>query len=488
MTDDDTIAEEVAARAARRPTSGIRRTDLLRSTPGQWGVLLLLLVIAGLVVGLVTALSVRSRQQTLADLATSTGQVHTAAAEFHRSLSTADMAAAAAFLARDQDRATDRVRYETTYETSIGEAQSALASLVAARDMADDPARRNLLGTLPGRLSEYTVLVETARAYNRQGEPVASTYQLLAADAMRAHLLPAARELHQAGRARAADAQLTATSFPVLELVLIGLLLSALVTAQVWLRRRTNRMFNLGLVAATIAAAAMLAWTTAGAIVAGSHAERSAERGTTVGNALTDARITALGARSTEALLLVSARDGHDTAGYERRFAELRERLVGGGSGAGAGDPDAGPGAGPGSDSGPDSPDDSGAGRPNTGAGGELALAKAATDDAEIRAQIDSAAAAADIWLAQHDTLRNAAGSAQAGAVEVLLGSPSDDAFTTVDDSLGSAIDDVRNDFHVEVAAGRSALTAMTFGAASLAVFAALAAGAGIWQRLREYR
>lgn len=454
VIEDGTVIRNVAEHAVRPSALGMARKDLLRSTPGQWGVLLLVLVVAGLVVGLVTSLSVRSRQQTLADLATSSGQFRMAAAEFHRSLSTADTAAAAAFLARDQNRATDRVRYETSYEAAISEAQSALASLVAARDDDTDAVRRNLLGTLPGRLSEYTVLIETARAYNRQGEPVASTYQLLAADAMRAHLLPAARELHQAARARVADKQLSAMSFPVLELVLIGLLIAILVTAQVWLRRQTNRLVNVGLVGATVTAIAMLVWTTVGAVAAGSHVERSAEDGTKVGDALTDAHITALAARGNEAHLLVSARDDHDTSRYQRRFVELRKRLVGSGSGS----------------------------------GGELAVAKAATDDPEIRDRIDTAATAADLWQAQHDVVLSAAGAAQAGAVEGLLGSPGAGAFTTVDDALGSAVDEVRHDVEAEITAARSALTAMTSGVVILSVLIALAAGAGVWQRLREYR
>ena len=461
-TDTDGVADEVA----RRLASGMRRRDLLRSTPGQWGVLLLVLVVAALVVGLVTALSVHSRQRTLGELATTTGPLRTAAAEFHRALSTADMAAAVAFVARDQDRAIDRVTYETEYETAIGEAQSALAALVAARDGNTDPQQRNLLRTLPGRLSEYTVLMETARAYNREREPVASTYQLLAADAMRAHLLPAARELQEAARARMADAQRAAMSFPALELVLIGLLLAGLVTAQVWLRRRTNRMFNVGLLVATAAAVAMLAWTTIGAIVSGSYAETSAQQGTELGDTLTDARVTALAARSNEGLLLVAARDGHDTGPYRLRFAELRQRLVGRGAGTGVLQP----------------------GVADADYGGELAVARVATDDEETRDQVDDAAAAAEVWLAQHDTLLSTAGIAQAGAAETLLGSPGAESFTTVDDSLSSAGDDARQVFNDAVEDARTALTGMTFGVVLLSALTALAAGAGVWQRLREYR
>lgn len=477
-----TVVEDVAERAERPSALGMRRKELLRSTPGQWGVLLLALVIAGLVVGLVTSLSVHSRQATLADLATSSGQLRVAAAEFHRSLSTADMAAAAAFVARDQDRATDRVLYETSYETAIGEAQSALATLVAARDEDADPGRRNILGTLPGRLSEYTVLVETARSYNREGQPVASTYQLLAADAMRAHLLPAARELHQAARARVTDRQLSAMSFPLLELLLSGLLIGVLVGAQVWLRRRTNRLVNIGLVAATAMSVAMLLWTTVGAVAAGSHAERSSEDGTQVGDALTDARITALAARANEALLLVSARDGHDTRRYQERFVELRERLVGAGNASDIIAPSRSPSAPGGSGIGSADANDASRSR------GELALAKAAADDPAIQDRIETAAAATDVWLNEHRTVLSTAGLAQAGAAEALLGSPGSDAFDTVDDELGSAVDDVRHRATTEITTARSALTAMTPGVAVLSALIALAAGAGVWQRLREYR
>ncbi|MPY96686.1 MAG: hypothetical protein GEU97_01575 [Actinophytocola sp.] len=477
-----TVIDDVAERAERPSALGMRRKDLLRSTPGQWGALLVALVIAGLVVGLVTSLSVHSRQATLSDLATSSGQLRVAAAEFHRSLSTADIAAAAAFLARDQDRATDRVRYETSYETAIGEAQSALATLVAARDEDADPGRRNLLGTLPGRLSEYTVLVETARSYNREGEPIASTYQLLAADAMRAHLLPAARELHQAARAQVTDRQLSTMSFPLLELALIGLLIAALVGAQVWLRRRTNRLINVGLVAATAMAVTMLLWTTVGANAAGSHVERSSEDGTQVGDALTDARITALAARANEALLLVSARDDHDTDRYQERFVELRKRLVGSGNASDIIAPSRSP----------SSPGGSGIGSADAGdvghARGGLALAKAATDDPAIQDQIDTTAAATDVWLHEHRTVLSTAGVAQAGAVETLLGSPGSDAFDTVDDELGSAVDDVRHRATTEITTARSTLTAMTPGVAILSLLTAFAAGAGVWQRLREYR
>lgn len=269
------------------------------TTPGALGTLIVVLVLLAVAAGAVTAFSVYDREATLADLNTSSGEMHGAAEEFYRALSAADVSAASAFLARDEGRTTDRVGYETVYETNVNEAQSALATLVAGSDDAGEHA--NLMTTLPARLSEYTVLVETARAYNRQGEAVASTYQLLAADAMRAHLLPAAKTLHESTNRNISAEQSKSGAFPVVEVVCGLVVLAALGVAQVYLWRRTNRVFNIGLVVATVAAVGLVGWTTFASLAASSNASDSAEEGTDVVNAITSARIEVLAARSNEA-------------------------------------------------------------------------------------------------------------------------------------------------------------------------------------------
>lgn len=429
-----------------------RRFARTRTTPGLLGVLLIALVVSSLTVGAISALSVLSREQTLQDLGTTNGQLHAAAEEFYRSLSHADVAAGEAFLARDQKRATDRVKYETKYESSVSEAQSALATLVAAGDAETDTARRNVLATLPGRLSEYTVLVETARAYNRQGQPVAATYQLLAADAMRAHLLPAANDLHDAANDRVASDQTNSTSLPILEVSLALFVLLVLIGVQVFLWRRTNRIFNIGLGVATLAAVALLAWTGVAAIAASQNAQNSKDEGTSVINALNQARITALAARGNEALSLVAGKDqAADDGEYAETFGNLRDRL--------------------------------------TGEEGLLSQAKAAASNDSVREQVDAAAKSARTWLAEHDKLRSAARNGNhKQAVETLMGADGDGAFTAVDDSLGAAIDDTRQRFDTEVTDASIALTGAVAGVIGLATLIAFGAGFGVWQRLREYR
>lgn len=427
-----------------------RRFGRTRTTPGVLGVVLVALVLVSLGVGAVCALSLQYRDQTLQNLSTTDGELHAAAEEFHRALTAADVAAGAAFLARDQGMAEHRVRYETDYEAAVGEAQSALATLVAAAGAQTLSEQRDLLGTLPGRLSEYTVLVEDARGYNRLGKPVASTYQLLAADVLRAHLLPAARQLHTAVNEQLAGDQHDAAELPVLEIVLGLFLLLVLIGVQVYLWRRTNRVFNVGLAVAGVAAVTMLVWITAASMTAGQSAERSREEGSRVINALSDARLTALAARGNEALIPVAARDGHQRSPYEKAYQEHIGRLG--------------------------------------GAGGELATAKAAAVDEAVREKIDAAEQSAKAWQAEHDKLLQASGTDQKRAVLALIDSEADAAFGALDDSLGGAIDETRQRFDTDVTSAKAASTGVVAGVMGLAALIAAGSAIGVWQRLREYR
>lgn len=442
--------DQLERRPVKDPTK--RRFGRNRTTPGVLGVLLVVVVLISLAVGAICALSVQNRDETLRNLSAVDGELHAAAEEFYRSLSTADVAAGAAFLARDEGMATDRVRYETGYEGAVGEAQSALATLVVAAGDETDAEQRSLLGTLPGRLSEYTVLVEDARGYNRLNEEVASTYQLLAAGvSMRAHLLPAAKELRSSVNAKLSAAQNASVELPVLELSVGLFLVLVLVGVQLYLWRRTNRVFNVGLVLATVAAAAMVVWIGLASYTAGQSAEQSRDDGTAVINALADARNTGLSARANEALIPVAARDQHNFDEYEKAYQDLSTDL--------------------------------------TGQDGQLASARAATTDSTVRDRIDDAIANAKVWTDQHDRVQEAAaGGEQRKAVERLITSEADAAFGAFDDALGAAIDDIRLQFDANAANASAALTGVVIGVIGLAVLAALCAAVGVWQRLREYR
>src|SRR5699024_2405823 len=108
-----------------------------------------------------------------------------------------------------------------------------------------------------------------AAAQQDGGSGVASGEQKLreASELMRSQLLPAAQKLYRINTAQLENEQRHATSFPWLLVTLVSLLLIVLLAAQVYLRRRTNRVFNIGLVVATGAVAVMVLWGTAGITV-----------------------------------------------------------------------------------------------------------------------------------------------------------------------------------------------------------------------------
>lgn len=182
--------------------------ELSRTTPGVLIVFTLAAVLASVLVGLFTAVSVQSRAQTLDDLAQRSGPLSVAAQDIYRSLSDADATANSAFLSGGQEPANVRARYES----DIAQAEAALAVAVAAREPSDVVDPKSPLAVLSGKLSVYTGLVETARANNHQGLPVGAAYQREASHLMSTQLLPAAERLYNAEVAGRSDDQDSAGS------------------------------------------------------------------------------------------------------------------------------------------------------------------------------------------------------------------------------------------------------------------------------------
>lgn len=419
------------------------------STPTVLTILLVALVLLAAVATAITAFGVDHRQRTLADARDATGQMYTAASDFHQALSAADSAGASEFVARQENRATDRVTFETTYESSIIDANSALAKLTAGAETTDN-APKDLLSTLPGQLSEYSVLVESARAYNRSGNKgVATTYQLLAADTMRENLLPAANTLRNWTSDRLIAEEDDASKFPVVELVMGALLIVALLGVQFYLVKRTNRLLNVGLVVATVAAVAMLVWTLVAVITSGQYAEASKQQGTEALNALGLARSTALQARGNETLIVVANAGEQNYSKYDSAFGKASDAIVG--------------------------PDNL------------LNRAKATDVERSVQDSIDQAGTFTDKWVARHDAIRKASTQSETKAAKILFDQTGPDV-SRVDDNLSEGLDIVRMRFNTYVTSGIGSLTGMMAGVAILGFLVAAGSALGLWQRVREYR
>jgi len=446
-----TVSPPTAKQEPPRPPGRFTELgELARTTPGVLTILAVALVLVSMLVGVLTAIAVQTRSTALDDLATSSGPLSVAAQDIYRSLSDADATATSAFLAGGEEPADQRARYLN----DIAQAEASLAVAVAAREPADVTAAGSPLATLSAKLSVYTGLVETARANNLQNLPVGAAYQREASNLMRTELLPAAQELYAAETGQVAGDQDDAGGFPWFE-VLVGLIgIAVLVGAQVYVRRSTNRVFNVGLLVATGAAVVSLLWVVIATLGVNANVDQSRELGSADVEALAQARIAALTARSDETLTLVARGSG---AAFEKDYGTVADRLGG-----------------------------------ENGDGGLLQAAHGSVDSDEVRGKVEDAQQAWAQWRDVHGEIRKSDdGGDYDRAVDLAIGTDDDGAaarFDQVDSALKDALATTQQSFNDEVAQASNAVTGTVLGVIVLAVLMAAGSVVGIWQRLKEYR
>jgi hypothetical protein len=278
------------------------------------------LVVLGLVAGGAGVLAVQNRANLVDRVTATSGPLAVAAQDLYRSLSDADATAASAFLGGGLEPAALRGRYQT----DVASASAALATV--AGGVTESTGRAAIQG-ISAQLPVYTGLVETARTYNRQRLPLGAAYLREASGLMRNTLLPAAEKLFQSVTGRLVTAADDAAGFPWIALPLGLLALAGLGYAQVRLKRRTNRVFNVGLVAATVAGLVSVLWLGVAWGAAAGHLDAARRDGTDSVNVLTRARIAALKARSDESLTLIARGSGkafEDSWGARRADCSAR--------------------------------------------------------------------------------------------------------------------------------------------------------------------
>jgi hypothetical protein len=174
-----------------------------------------------------------------------------------------------------------------------------------------DPAAAQV-STIASQLQTYTGLMETARAYNREGRPLGQAYLSNAFRLMSTSILPAVEQLRQGQKAALATAYQRGGTVPFAVLLLGIAVLGGVIDHAVLEQRRTNKILNTGLLAAGLALVAALLWWVVAVIVAGNHLD-AARRHSDVAIALDDSRTAVLLARSNESLVLV-ARSGGESS------------------------------------------------------------------------------------------------------------------------------------------------------------------------------
>ncbi|MFE9657977.1 hypothetical protein [Micromonospora sp. NPDC006431] len=420
----------------------------LRDTPRRLAAVLTGLVALGFVVGLVGFAGVRQRVDLIDGVTSRSGALVVAAQDLYRALSDADATAASAFLSGGVEPVAQRDRYQN----DVAAAAAALSVIAAGRS--GDGARDGAVGVIAAELPVYTGLIETARAYNRQGLPVGAAYLREASGLMRQRMLPAAQQLYRSVTAELDRARGGGAGFPWIA-VLLGLVaIGGLVRTQMWLTRRTNRVFNIGLVGATAAAVVLVGWLGVSAVVIGARLDASDRDGSAQVDRLVQARVAALQARADESLTLVARGAGGD---FDKDYTAVMARLIG--------------------------PD---------GHGGLLRDVAERAADEPTRAAADRAAGQARDWLAAHQKLRQLDdGGRYTEAVTAAVGSdPGATAsiFNELDGMLASAITRNSDRFEADARSARRGLSGMDVGVVVLAGLMVIGAAAGIQRRIAEYR
>ncbi|MFE2476463.1 hypothetical protein [Streptomyces sp. NPDC059389] len=440
------------ARPGTAWAEGVERLRAAATTePGRLRIIGAVLAALVLLFGLVTVWEISARVGAADDVVGRSQPLSADAASIYRSLADADTASSSGFLAGGDEPREVRERYEK----DIANASKLLVN-AAANTGADEDSRKQI-ALLSEQLPRYTGLIEQARATNKQGLPLGGAYLRYANEQMSTQLLPAAQRLYEAETGRLYTDYDDARALPLASLGTGLLALAALAWAQRRNYRRTNRVFNHGLVAATAASLVVLLWLAVGHTVARSGLAEARADGQESLKVLNDARIASLQARASENLTLIArgavlAADNKSDK-YDVDFtAEMKELDAG------------------------------------------LATARKLADDSSGRDPVVRAADGVKEWKLRHAAARETdlRGDYQAALPQVIGDKDHKDSsgasFDTVDASLEQAVAHEQKEFTRAARDGLGALGGLVTGSAALAVLGAAAALLGIGRRLSEYR
>ena len=233
-----------------------RRLDLT-TTPGRLRLLLGVLVLLCLAWGALAAFTASQYVAAASSVVNIREPLSLDAQQIYSRLSDANDAATTAFLTGGLEPAATRARYLA----DIAAAGTGIEN-ATAQGGAGTGAAASDLSTLATDLQTYAGEIETARADNRLGYPLGAAYLREASALMRLTLLPKAQDLYAAENTSLNGTSARATGGPLIGVtVAAGLAVGcALYLASRWLRRRTNRVLNMGLLAAGVVVVLATGW------------------------------------------------------------------------------------------------------------------------------------------------------------------------------------------------------------------------------------
>lgn len=295
---------------------------LAGTTPGAIGAVAVVSVVLCLLAGSTSADQLSGKIARRDAVLERTEPLAYAAQTLYVALSAADASAATAFLSGGIE--SPQVRGQ--YQQALADAAAALAEATTG---AADERTRMIVAQITADLPAYTGLVEAARANNRQGFPVGSSYLHEASLVMQNSLLPNAEKLSKDRLAALRHDQHDIGALPWTSIVLLVLVLISCGVGTLVLLRRTNRRMNMGVAVAAGATAVTLLWIVGTTSIAAAALDTGKSGATSRFETLTQARILAQQARTDETLALITRGDiTVSETDFRKHTTELSDRLA----------------------------------------------------------------------------------------------------------------------------------------------------------------
>lgn len=316
-------AEPASQSAAGLPARGPLTRLTQASAPLKLRILAGTLVALCLAWGAMGAWTVSNHATAAGDVVSASEPLTLRAQQMYQSLSDADVTVTTAFLSGPDEPLAARDRYQG----DIGQVAADLSDLKEAAAASQDGQLEASLAAVSAGLPVYTGDVAEAQTDYALGFPLTGgSFMQVASEEMHLTLLPAARSssLQENGRLAAASSAATGLSWIVATFVLAALTGLVLYGTQRWLTRRTHRVLNYGLVAASVALVLCMAWLVTAFLVARADLQHGVGSGATSAETLAQAEITVQQGRGDEVLNLIS-RSGD--ASFEQNFQLVRDEL-----------------------------------------------------------------------------------------------------------------------------------------------------------------
>jgi len=440
-------------RAGLADRTGPLRRIIAGGTPAVIRALMVLLLVLSLAWGGFGAWAVAVHSDAANSLAHADEPSSLDAQRLYLAIADADVTITTSFLQQSQPVAPHAAPLSTltAREQVKADIATAAAALAAIQGSATSPQFTSAVATVTNGLAVYQGDVNIAVSQYQQGiTPTGDSEMEVASEEAHLVLLPAASQLYQMESAAVMASSSQATSLPTLIVAIVVALaaLFALLRAQRWLRRRTNRVFNAGLLVAIAALVISGGWLAASFAVARVDLSAATGQGATPAGELAQASIDVQQIRG-DSILNVIARSGSSTlSGNSARLVTA----VG------------------------------------TGSGGGLLAQASAAGNGQVSSALSPAIAAAPAWYAVNDKGYRYANAFEYAQEQASVLHDASTGFTTVKTSIGNAIEAAQQTFTSKANAGAGAFGPLEAVVIVASLLMAAASAWGLSRRLAEYR